>query len=413
MNWFVERFRSRIAFVLARSRRSPEAAGASDHSSHMAISRKRHSLLRPALAVLVLALNVLPHAQSVAAEGDVPISMDEREIRFAGITTVHPDKEQPEIELSFPGTVVIPPQQMRIVAAPANGLVESMLVAADEPVNAGEPVAQLRSMEIVEAQRQFLAALADEALAADRLRRMKQLFEGRAAPERELRTAETSAINAKAHLDERRQILALMELSAADIEALQNTRKIFPVVTVHAPVSGIIVKRHVSPGERVDAAAPLYTIASLNPLWINIQVPASRLSALKTGASVVLPAYGARGRLIRLGRTVDSQTQSAIAVAEIDTNGGTVRPGLATTVTVRLDQGQGTQWSVPAAAVVRYRDRSWVFVRTREGFVTRPVQVLAESPARTSIRADLSADDLIADRGVIALLSELAAADKG
>lgn len=242
---------------------------------------------------------------------------------------------------------------------------------------------------------------------------MQQLFEGRAAPERELRTAETSAINAKAHLDERRQILALMELSAADIEALQNTRKIFPVVTVHAPVSGIIVKRHVSPGERVDAAAPLYTIASLNPLWINIQVPASRLSALKTGASVVLPAYGARGRLIRLGRTVDSQTQSAIAVAEIDTNGGTVRPGLATTVTVRLDQGQGTQWSVPAAAVVRYRDRSWVFVRTREGFVTRPVQVLAESPARTSIRADLSADDLIADRGVIALLSELAAADKG
>lgn len=413
MHPLVERLHTRTTLVPDPPARPPETAGAIDQKVLMVMSRRRHSFRHSALAGLVLALDVFAAATSMAAEGDIAITMDEREIRFAGITTVRPDKEQPEIELSFPGTVVIPPQQMRIVAAPANGLVESMLVAADEPINAGEPVAQLRSMEVVEAQRQFLAALADEALAADRLRRMQQLFEGRAAPERELRTAETSAINAKAHLDERRQILALMELSEADIGALQSTRKIFPAVTVHAAVSGIVVKRHVSPGERVDAAAPLYTIANLNPLWINIQVPASRLSALKTGAPVVLPAYGARGRLIRLGRSVDAQTQSATAVAEIDTNGGTVRPGLATTATIRLDQGPGAQWSVPAAALIRHRDRSWVFVRTKDGFAARPVQVLAESPARTSIRADLSADDMVADRGLIALLSELAAADKG
>jgi RND family efflux transporter MFP subunit len=362
---------------------------------------------------LVLALAIVTDAAALAAEGDVPIPMDQREIRFAGITTTRPDKQQPEIELSFPGTVVIPPQQMRIVAAPASGLVESMLVAADDPIRAGDAVALLRSMEIVEAQRQFLAALADEALAADRLRRMQLLFEGRATPERELRAAQTSAVNAKAHLDERRQVLALMELSETEIEALQNTRKIFPAVTVHAPVSGIVVKRHVSPGERVDAAAPLYTIANLDPLWVNIQVPASRLAALNTGAAVVLPAYGARGRLVRIARTVDPQTQSANAVAEIDPSGGAVRPGLATTVTVRLTQSPGAQWSVPAAAVIRHQDRSWVFVRDKDGFVARPVQVVAESSARTSIRAELSADDLIADRGLIALLFELAAADKG
>lgn len=413
MSPFVELLRNLIAFGLGPLRPLPETAGATRHRTHKVIPTTRQFRCHLALAGLVLTLVTALHAPSRAADGDVPIAMDEREIRFAGITATRPDKEQPEIELSFPGTVVIPPQQMRIVAAPAGGLVESMLVAADEPVNAGDAVAQLRSMEIVEAQRQFLAASSDEALAADRLRRMQQLFEGRATPERELRAAETSAANAKAHLDERRQILALMELTEADIEALQKTRKIIPAVTVHAPVSGMVVKRHVSPGERVDAAAPLYSIASLNPLWINIQVPASRLSALNAGAPVVLPAFGARGRLIRIARTVDPQTQSAIAVAEIDSNGGTVRPGLATTVTVRLDQGPGTQWSVPAAAVVRHRDRSWVFIRNKDGFVARPVQVLAESPARTSIRADLGPDDLVADRGLIALLSELAVADKG
>lgn len=367
-----------------------------------------------AVVGVAFALFVLVNPGGSIAEGaEIAIPMDEKEIRFAGITTIAPDREQREIELSFPGTVVIPPQQLRVVAAPANGLIESLQAVTDEPVKAGEPVAQLRSTDLVEAQRQYLAALADEALASDRLRRLQLLFEARVTPERELRAQEAAAVNAKAHLDERRQILGLMELSEVDIESLRTTRKIFPAITVHAPVSGTIVKRHANVGERLDAAAPIYTIAKLEPLWVNIQVPASRLSALNTGESVVLPAHGAKGRVIRVARTVDAQTQSAIAVAEIDANGGSIRPGLATTAVVRLSQGPGTQWAVPAAAVVRHRDRTWLFVRSKEGFVARSVQVVAESPARTSIRAELAPDDQIADRGIITLLSELAVADKG
>jgi cobalt-zinc-cadmium efflux system membrane fusion protein len=351
-------------------------------------------------------------AAGATYKDDVLIEMDEREIRSAGITMMTVERERREIELSLPGNVVIPPQQLRIVAAPANGLVESMLVAADEPVQAGAPIARLRSMELVEAQRQFLAALADEALAADRLRRAQLLFEARATPERELRVAQTMSINAKSHLDERRQILSLMELSDADIDLLRTTRKIFPAVTVHAPTSGTVVKRHVSPGERIEAAAPIFTIAELEPLWVNIQVPAARLATITTGESVLLPAYNARGRIIRIGRTVDPQTQSAIAVAEIDSKGGSVRPGLAASVSIQLSQGDGPRWSVPSAAVVRHRDRAWVFVRDKDGFIARPVQVVAESPSRASIRAMLSPQDQVADRGILALLAELAAADK-
>ncbi len=384
-------------------------------AAHPGSAPPKSGALMATARLVTLALGLSAAAHSVAAqagEGDIAIALDEREVRFAGITTTKPDREQLDVELSLPGTVAIPPQQLRIVAAPASGLIESMLIASDEAVKGGEPVAHLRSMEIVEAQRQFLASLSDEALAADRLRRIQMLVEARATPERELRAAETAATNAKAHLDERRQILALMELSPTEIENLQSSRKILPSVTVHAPVGGMVVKRHVSPGARVDAAAPLYTIAKLEPLWVSIQVPASRLPAISVGDAVDLPAYGAKGRIIRVARTIDAQTQSASAIAEIDTNGAAVRPGLATTVTVRLNQGPDPQWSVPAASVVRHRDRSWVFVKAREGFIARPVQVIAESPSRTSIRADLAADDEVADRGIISLLAELALADK-
>lgn len=160
---------------------------------------KRSTTVLMLSAVLSLGYAPILSAQST----DISIPMDEKEVRFAGITTTTPDKEQREIELSFPGTVVIPPQQLRVVAAPANGLVESLLAVTDEPVQAGQPVAQLRSMELVEAQRQYLAALADEALASDRAARLQMLVEARATPERELRVAQTTATNARAHLDER------------------------------------------------------------------------------------------------------------------------------------------------------------------------------------------------------------------
>jgi membrane fusion protein, heavy metal efflux system len=313
--------------------------------------------------------------------------------------------------LSLPGTVVIPPQQLYVVAAPANGMVEFMLVAADEQVKEGQAIARLRSPELIEAQRQFLAAVADETLAVDKLRRAQFLFENKAMPERELRVAQTQAINAKFQLDERQQILRLMEMSETDIETVRTTRRLFPAVTIHAPIAGTVTKRHASSGERVSAAAPIYSIAQLNPVWVNVQVPAARLAAIEESGTVSLPAYGVEGRIIRIARTVDAQTQSAIVVTEIDSNGGSVRPGLAVTATIRIPNGSDAQLSVPSASVVRHNDRAWVFVRTTDGFIARPVNVVSESPGRASIRAKLSSSDRIADRGVLALLSELAAVD--
>lgn len=366
-----------------------------------------------ALVGITIAATALPLAPARAAEAvDVAIPMDEREIRTAGIVTSPVAPERGETELSLPGTVAIPPSQLRVVAAPANGLVEAVLVATDENVTAGQPIARLRSPDLVEAQRQYLAALSDEALSADRLRRTRFLWESRVTPERELRVVETEAANAKSRLDERAQILSLMEMSEADIETLRSSRRILSSVTVHAPISGTVVRRDASPGQRVEAAAPVVSLAELDPLWINIQVPAARLPAITMGQTVVIPAYGVQGRIVRIGRTVDASTQSAVAVAEIGSANGAIRAGLAVLATIRISQNGASQWSVPATSVVRHRDRSWVFVKGPQGFLARPVQVISENARSASVRGALAASDEVAERGVITLLSELAAADK-
>ncbi len=349
-------------------------------------------------------------------QGEIAIPMDDQGIRAAGISTVHIEPDQGRADLSFPGTVTIPQHQLRIVAAPAGGLVEAMLVAPDEPVTIGQPVAQVRSPELVEAQKNYLGALSDEALTADKLRRAKMLFEGKALPERELRVAESESISAKSRLDERIQILFLMGIGKEDFDTLRETRTIVSTLTVRSPVNGTVVNRNANSGEQVKSAAPLYTLGELDPLWVNIQIPAHRLATIAVGAPVSLPAYGIEGHIIRIGRTVDQSTQSAIAVAEVNSNGGRLRPGLALTANVRIQSGDGPSagrnWSVPSSSVVRHRDQSWVFMRSADGFRAKPVQVITESARTVAIRADLRSSDEVASRGVLALLSELVDADK-
>ena len=370
--------------------------------------------LRPALPAgalsLVLLLSVAAEAfTGPAAAVDLPL--DERALRAGGIEFAQIERERGATDLSFPGTITVPPGQLQVVAAPVTGLIEAVEVAPDELVTAGQPILRMRSPELVAAQRDFISADADANLARDRLRRAEALFAVRALPERDLRTTENDAATTSFRAEEREHALRLMGMTEPEIETLRKTRDYAPSIAIVAPKAGYVVSRYTSPGTRVLAAEPLFTIARLEPLWINIQVPSSRIDAIEVGAAVSLPAQGASGRIIRIGRSVDPATQSVSAVAEIGNGADRVRPGLAVTVNVRADNDGPPQWVVPSAAVVRHSERSWVFVRAPGGVRAMPVEVVAQNARDAAIRADLASDDRIATRGLVALLAELARRD--
>lgn len=385
------------------------------------LARHRALQLRPAACVPAAVAAALWLGAAVASAAEVPpqkaplhLQFDDVHLKAVGVGTHPVEREAQGQELRFPGTVVVPPHQSSVVASPASGMMEMLLVAQDEVVKAGQKIARMRSPQVVEAQHQLIAALTDERLAADKLRRTRALFEVKAMSEVQYIMAQGELAHAQARVEERTQLLHLMGVNPSGIEALRTTRRISNVIDIEAPVDGTIIARNVTQGARVDAATPLFTIATLSPLWVNIQVPVSRMSVLKEGALVTLPAQGAKGRIIRIGKTIDPATQSVGAVAEVDINGGSVRPGLVVSVNVRTaDEDDATRWSVPVASVVRHRGRSWIFVKSDGGFRAKPVDVVAETGQRVLIQAtSLVASDHVASQGVLALAAELAAMDE-
>ncbi|WP_421989160.1 efflux RND transporter periplasmic adaptor subunit [Roseococcus sp.] len=343
---------------------------------------------------------------------DIIIRLDERQLRSGAFELGNPEPESGPAEIALPGVVVVPPMQLRVVAAPAAGLLETLTVSPDEVVRRGQVIAQLRSTELVEAQRLFLQAVTTKELATDHLRRDEQLHRERVIAERRLITTRAEATAANAALDERVQLLNLFGLSDEEVAELRRTRRIQPSLPVKSPVDGVVLTRAATAGERVAQAAPLITIGDLSVLWVNAQVPISRVPALAQGSRVLVPAQGAEGTVLRIGRSVDASTQSVTAVAEMTSGTDALRPGQAVTVAMALRGNGGGQFRVPAGSVVRHRERSWVFLRTPEGFRARPVTVLNETAQFTSIRGELAATDQVATRGILALLGELSDGDE-
>lgn len=375
----------------------------------LSVQRLRIQRLRVPRLCVAIAMAVATPAW--AAPGDPPriveIPLTDAQIKAAGIEMRGVDAERAADELVVPGVVTTPPQQVRVVAAPAAGLIESFAISPDEDVKEGAPIARLRSQDLVEAQRAFVAALAQEALAAEKLRRDEQLFRERIIAERRLVTTRAEAALARSSLDERTQLLGLHGMSEPDIAQLRKDRKIASSLTVRAPIAGVVLQRHATPGERVAGAAPLVTIARLDPIWANLQVPVARAAMLDNVDKVVLPAYGLEGKMVRVSRSVDPATQSLTAVAEFSPGTAPIRPGQAILATIRIGNLGKEQWRVPAAAVIHQAGREWVFVRTLTGFRAMTVDLIAETAETASIRAHFENADKIAARGVLSLASEL------
>jgi len=369
----------------------------------------RRSLIASSLLALAFtSLQSSAQAGSYPVGSSITIPMDERAQRAAGIETQRIESEAGSTDILLPGNVVVPPHQMRVVSAPAAGLIETLLVAPDEPIQRGDPIATLRSNNLVEAQRMFLAAVSEENLATERLRRDELLYAEKIIPERRLLVTRAEAVQARTALDERKQLLLLQGMSENEVNRLAATRKIVSSLTVVAPQSGTVLARQATPGERVQEASPLVTIAQLNPLWINLQVPVTRAATVARDSRVLIPSVGLEGRVIRIGRTVDQASQSVNVVAEIDGERQLkIRPGQAVNVVLRMEQNGVPQWRVPSASVIRHGERSWIFLREAAGFRAQPVQVISENAQSALIIAKLEPDDQVATRGVVALLSEL------
>jgi multidrug efflux pump subunit AcrA (membrane-fusion protein) len=305
--------------------------------------------------------------------------------------------------IAFPAQVIVPNGQLQVVSVPVAALVESLLVSVNQPVKKGQAMARLQSPAIVEAQREFLGAATQSGLADQSLKRDAQLYqEGIIAEGRYLNTR-GAAVQANAAYGQWRQTLKLYGMSDAAIRKLQTSGQLSGSLELASPIDGTVIEQSVVAGQRTEASVPLYKVAKLSPLWLEIQAVPASVAGVAAGAAVAIPAYGASGKVLSVGRSVSAANQTVTLRAEITQGAENLRAGQYVDALVSAQAGTVKQWRVPTAALARNQGKVYLFIQNKDGFLPMEVKVLGEVSDFAIVQGPLRGDERYAVRGVSSL----------
>ena len=336
------------------------------------------------------------------------IAVTAEEVRNLGIELATPQEAQATTVIEATAHVVIPPMGDVFVSAPQAGLLVRLYVAIGDEVSQGQAIADLQGPEFLALQREFLDALNTNLLAQNDYARDQQLHDEGIISGRRLQETMTRARIATTGIKEHRQLLKFAGLTDSEIRDLETEQHLLQTLTIRAPSDGVVLDRMAIAGERVDRMSPVYRIADLSVLWLEIAVPREKLAAVRPGMNVVIAGYtlASPARVTSIAKSIDPATQAITVRAILSETGHGLSPGEFVSVKIvadYTDTSDGPLWVVPAPAVTRRDKKHYVFIRTSSGFDAREVLVVNADSDHAYLSVDIDSGTRIAVRGVSTL----------
>lgn len=302
---------------------------------------------------------------------DGRLRLTTNQMRLQGITSA---PVEPATHVPVPGLPAqsAPPLASSAqVVTPYAGVVTRILVDEGGNVEAGQPLAQVRSRELLTAQNDLTRARAEaEAARRQAERDAKLLAEGIIAAAR----AEQSRARADAAQATYRQASGAMTQLSVVSDGQPGEYALL------SPMSGVVMQRRIAPGEALEEMQPAFVIAEPGRLDINVRVPIRYRSELRPGLEVELPD-GSRAQVAAISADTDPGSQTLRVRATLEGNSGFL-PGQQFSVILWLDAPEGSV-TIPSSALVTSSSGQAVF-RLDEGQI-----------GRVAIDHDLGGDDRI------------------
>ncbi len=178
---------------------------------------------------------------------------------------------------------------------------------------------------------------------------------------------------------------------------MQIARNALRDAVAMSPLTGIVAKRHVQPGEKVAFDSPLVTVVDLKDMELQAAVPAIDVPELSIGKPVelVIDGFGERrfsGRVERINPATEPGTRSILVYVGIPNADGALRGGMFATGRIALAASAPLP-TLPATAVRTEGGQAYVWMLEDGKLVKRNVVTGARDDAagRVEIRTALPA----------------------
>lgn len=291
------------------------------------------------------------------------------------IYTVTPSRYHRTLETT--AAVDFDNDQATSVLAPFSGPVTRLLVAQDDEVAKGQPLAIVASPDFATALSAYQKAIAT----AQTNRRLadldKDLVQHNGVSRREYEQAQTDAMNAEADRDAALRTLVSLNVPPGTIAAIREGKPVSaPEGVIRAPVAGTVVERLITPGQLLQAGtSACFTIANLSRVWVMARLFGSDLEAVRVGdpAEVVtgIDAHNFPGTVDKISALVDPDTRAVGVRVVVDNPRHALRKQMYVRVLIHSrDESSGIL--IPISAVLRDDENlPFVYIAQSDGSFAR------------------------------------------
>lgn len=281
------------------------------------------------------------------------------------------------------------------VVSPIEGRVETVYVADGQIVKKGEPVAEIRSSELLDLQSSLTEAQTQLALAKDTLARQERLDQDGVGIPADLIQAQTEVRTAT---NEVRRIRSVLQNIGSD-----RNRKL----TLYAPRDGVVLDRNVVIGDAVSPdAGALMRIGDTRALWLVAYIFDGDLGRVVHDSRVRIHLPGGLdntyGNIIRVGEVVDTTMRRAPVWIELDDTEG-LRPGMMGQAAIRL-RGDSAMRLPPTAVLLTENGDYRVWIEVEEGaYQPRKVIVGQTRHGLVEVMSGLESGERVVVKGALLL----------
>ena len=292
-----------------------------------------------------------PTGGSAAVDGRVAVKVSTQKRQLIGVRTAPVEKGPFARTIRTVGRVTYDESRLRNVFTKVSGWVEQLYAnTTGQLVKEGEPLLSIYSPDLASSAQEYLLAL-----------------RGR----EQLAGSDMSGDSSDRLVESARRRLLLFGLTPQQITALPKTGDAPTTMTLHAPISGNIITRSVTQGDRIEPGTKLLDIAELSRVWVladiyEYELPFVRLGQVATMTLSYLPGRTFEGRITFIYPTLSEATRTVKVRMEFPNPDFTLKPEMYAQVEIRSDLGE--RLSIPESAVISTGTRDIAFVDRGEGY---------------------------------------------
>lgn len=349
----------------------------------------------------------------IGSAPDVVVTLTPEATQRAGIVLATVTESRADSALRLPGVVEANAYKQVAVTPLVGGRVTRVLAELGQSVRAGQPLAEVFSPEVAEAETRFVSARAELDAHERELERTEKLVEIGSASRQELERLHAEHTAKLTAVESARSRLQLLGLSAAAISTLGPGKAMGAVATVPAPIAGVVTERTANAGLNVETTTKLFTVVDLSTVWVVADAYEKDFARVHVGvpASITTKAFPdavLMGRVSYIDPQVNAETRTAKIRVELPNPRQELRLGMFADVSI--DAGsEDTVALIPRTAVQNVGNRTVVYLadtKQRGRFVEREVRLGDRAGNDVAVLTGVQPGDTIVADGSFAVRAE-------